>query len=85
MYLSAKFGDYRPYRKKVINSYVNYYMKTELTASIRHIAIFFKLGIPIYSSQVPDTDGRNTRRRRRAQAITKRCVFHANTKNIATR
>ena len=41
MYLSAKFGDYRPYRKKVINSYVNSYMKTELTASIRHIAIFF--------------------------------------------
>ena len=28
--------------------------KTELTASIRHIAIFLKLGIPIYNSEDPE-------------------------------
>ena len=57
--------------------------KTELTASIRHIAIFLKSGIPIYNSEVPDTAGRNTRRRRRrTQAIAKRYASHANAKSI---
>ena len=67
MYLSAKFGDHRSYRNGVINSYINYYMKTEFTTLIRHIAIFLKSGIPIYNSEVPDTASRN--RRRRTQAI----------------
>ena len=52
-------------------------MKTELTASIRHIEIFLKSGISIYNSKVPDTAGRNTRRRR-TQVIAKRYAFHAN-------
>ena len=38
--------------------------KAELTASIRHIAIFLKSEILIYNSQVPDAAGRKTRRRR---------------------
>ena len=29
--------------------------KAELTASIRHIAIFLKSWLPIYNSEVPDT------------------------------
>ena len=44
--------------------------KAELTASIRHIAIFLKSEILIYNSQVPDAAGRKTRRgRRRTQAL----------------
>ena len=31
---------------------------TELTALIRHIAIFLKSEIPIYNSEVPDTAGK---------------------------
>ena len=73
MYLLHKFGGHRSYRNGVINSY----MKTELTASIRHIEIFLKSGISIYNSEVPDTAGRNTRRRR-TQVIAKRYAFHAN-------
>ena len=48
---------------------MNILEKAELTAS--------KSGIPFYNSEVPDTAGRKTRRRRRTQAITKRYVFHA--------
>ena len=43
--------------------------KAELTAS--------KSEIPFYNSEVPDTAGRKTRRRRRTQAVTKCYVFHA--------
>ena len=44
---------------------------------MHHIARFFKSGTPIYSSEVPDTTGRKTRRRkRRAQAIAKSFAFH---------
>ena len=74
MYLLAKFGDYRSYRNGDINSYINFYMgtlkKAELTASIRHVARFLKSGIPSYNSEVPDTVGRKTTRRR-TQAIAK--------------
>ena len=34
--------------------------KTELTASVHHIAIFLKSGIPIYNTENPDTPGRKT-------------------------
>ena len=54
--------------------------KAELTASIRHIAIFLKSGILIYNPEVPHTAGRKTKRRmkrrRRTQAIVKRYAFH---------
>ena len=54
--------------------------KAELTGSIRHIARFLKSVIPIYSSKVPDTACRKTRKRRirKTQAFAKRFVFHAN-------
>ena len=55
--------------------------KAELTALIRHIAIYFKSGIPLYNSEVLDTAGRKTRRRRRTQAIAKRYAFHTNAIN----
>ena len=46
--------------------------KTELTASVRRITRFLKSGIPIYNSEVPDTVGRKTRKRRiRTQAFAK--------------
>ena len=45
--------------------------KAELTASICHIARFLKSGIPIYNSDVSDTAGRKTTRRR-TQANAKR-------------
>ena len=54
--------------------------KSELTSSIGHIARFLKSEIPIYNSEVPNKDGRKTRRRRRTQAIAKRFAFHANPK-----
>ena len=80
MHLLAKFGGHRSYRNGDINSYVNSYMdvfeKAELTALTRHIARFLKSGIPIYNSEVPDTAGREARRR--TQAIAKRFAFHAN-------
>ena len=45
-----------------MNSYTNSYMdtleKAELTASVRHIAIFLKSGIPIYNSEDLDIAGR---------------------------
>ena len=50
--------------------------KAELTASIRHITIFLKLGIPIYNSKAPDTASRKTRRR--IQAVAKRYTFCTN-------
>ena len=50
--------------------------KSELTASIRHIARFFKSGIPIHNSEIPNMTGRKTRRRR-TRAIAKRSAFNA--------
>ena len=64
---------------------VDTWEKTELTPSIRHIAISLKSGIPIYISEVPDTAGKNTRtrrRRRRTQVIAKRYAFHVNAKSF---
>ena len=53
--------------------------KAELTASIRRITRFLKSGIPIYNSEVPDTVGRKTRKRRiRPQAFAKCFAFYAN-------
>ena len=54
--------------------------KAELIASIRHIERYLKSGIPIYNTEVPDTVGRKTgrRRRRRIQAIAKRYPFLVN-------
>ena len=54
----------------------------ELVVSICHIGKFSKSGIPIYNSEVLDTAGRETsRRKRRTQAIAKRYTFHANAVN----
>ena len=50
--------------------------KAELAVSIRHIARFLKPGIPIYNSEVPDTDGKKTRKRT-TQTIAKRFAFDA--------
>ena len=89
MYLLAKSGDNRSYRNADINFYTNSYIdtleKAELTASIRHIAIFLKSGIPIFNSEVPDTAGRETRRRRRkrrTEAIAKRFVSRKGHKSL---
>ena len=75
MYLLAKFGDYRSFSKGDINSYTSSYIDTleeaELTSSIIQIARFLKSEIPIFNSEVPDTAGSKTRRRRRTQVITK--------------
>ena len=51
--------------------------KPGLTGSICHTERFFKSGITIHNSKVPDTAGRKTRRRS-TQAIAKRYAFHAN-------
>ena len=51
----------------------------ELIASILHIARFLNSGILIYNSEVPDTTGRKTTTKRKAQAIAKGFAFHANT------
>ena len=63
----AIFGDHRSYRNGDMNSYINSYLnileKSELTASICHIARFLK-------------SRRKTRRR--TQAIAKCYAFHAN-------
>ena len=71
----------------VINSYINSYMdaleKAGLTASIHHIARFLKSGILIYNSEVSDTTGSKTRkRRRRTQAIAKSFAFHIKAKSL---
>ena len=64
--------------------YINFYMdaleKVELIALIRHIERYLKSGIPIYNTEVPDTVGRKTgrRRRRRVQAIAKGYPFLVN-------
>ena len=54
--------------------------KVELIALIRHIERYLKSGIPIYNTEVPDTVGRKTgrRRRRRVQAIAKGYPFLVN-------
>ena len=68
------------YRNGDINSYIISHMnileKAELTASICHIYIFLKSGIPIYNFEIPDTAGRKIRSR--TQGIAKRFAFHAN-------
>ena len=51
--------------------------EAELIALICHIEIFLTSRILIYNSQVPNTAGRKTRIRRRAQAIAKHYAFHA--------
>ena len=58
--------------------YMDTFEKAELIASIRHIAIFLKFGIPIYNSEASDTAGIKTRRWRITQAIAKRYAFHVN-------
>ena len=89
MYLLAKFGDHKSYRNGDINSYIKSYMDTlgnaEFTTSIRRIARFLKTGIPIYDSEVPDTAGRKTRKRRRKHAIAKRLPFRANAVTLTKR
>ena len=74
MYPLAKFGGHRFYRNKDINSYMDILEKAELTASICHIAKSLKSGIPICNFEVPDTTGRETRKKR-AQASSKRFAF----------
>ena len=87
MYLLDKFCGYRSYGNRNFNSYIISFMirleKAELTASVRHIKRFSKSEIPIYNSEVPDTDNRkrNKRRRRRTETIAKRYLFHANAIN----
>ena len=87
MQLLPKSGDHRSHRNGDINTCTNSSMatlqKTELNASIGHIAMFVKLGISIFDSEVSDTAGRKAGRRRRRRihgnAITrKRCALHEN-------
>ena len=57
--------------------------KAELTASISHIARFFKSGIPIYNSKDSETASRKTRGRRRTRrkgslGIAMRYAFYTN-------
>ena len=52
--------------------------KAELAVFVHHIERFSKLGIQIYNSEVPETAGRKTRRRIKAQMIAKRYAFPAN-------
>ena len=84
MHLLAKFDD-RSYRNGGIISYINSYMETaELTASIRRIVRCLKSRICIYNSEILDTAGRKTRRRRKTQAIAKCFAFYANAKICLT-
>ena len=85
MYLPAKFGGHRSYGNGYMNSYINSYRQTmekvELTTSIHHIERFLKSRILIYNSEVSDTDGTKTKRRRRprtTQVIAKCYAFHIN-------
>ena len=56
--------------------------KAELTATIRHTGRFLESGLQIYDSEVQDTAGRKTRRRRRrTQTIAKCYAFQANAKS----
>ena len=54
--------------------------KVELTDQVRYIEPFSKSELLIYDSEVPDTVGIKTRRRRRkrTQAIAKHYAFYAN-------
>ena len=56
---------------------------TELTALIRHIAIFLKSEIPIYNSEVPDTAGKKREEEvvEEENGIARRNAFHANAIN----
>ena len=76
MYLLAKFGGYSCYGNGDINSDIE---NAKLTASDYHVERFSKSGISTYNSEVPDTAGRKTKKkRRRTQAVTKRYTLHAN-------
>ena len=55
--------------------------KAELTATIRHTGRFLESGLQIYDSEVQDTAGKKTRRRRRTQTIAKCYAFQANAKS----
>ena len=82
MYLPAKFGSHRSHGNGDKNYDMYTLEKAELTASIRDIERFLESGLPIYNSEVPDTAGRKTRRRRRTHAIAKLYAFHANAINL---
>ena len=55
---------------------MNISQKAERTALVHQIERFSKSHILIYNSNVPDTSGRKTRRKRK-QAFAKHYVFHA--------
>ena len=50
--------------KSYINSYINSYIDILEKASVRHIVMFLKYRIPICNSEIPDTTGTKTKRRR---------------------
>ena len=74
-----QIGGHKYYRNGDIKFYINFYLeKGELSASINHIVRFLKSAIPICNSEIPDTAGRKTRRRRKTQTTAKRYAFDAN-------
>ena len=49
--------------------------KAELTASVRHIAIFLKSGIPIYNSEYLDIAGiKKKKKKKEKKKITGNCT-----------
>ena len=58
MYVLAIFDGHRSYTNGDNNYSMDILEKAELTASIRHIARFLKLGIPICNSKITDTADR---------------------------
>ena len=48
--------------------------KAELTALVCYIDRFLKLGIPIYNSEVPDTAGRKTRKKKKSGNCKLLCI-----------
>ena len=90
IYLLPKFGEYRSYRNGnsievliSIRTWIPWKSLNSPPWSCR-IPKYLKSGIPIYNSEIPDTAGRKTRRRRkrRTQAISKCYVFHADAKTL---
>ena len=79
MYLLINFGGHRKWRYRLLYQFLHdYCKKAEFTISVRHIGGFSKSGIPIYNSEVSDTAGKKTRKkRRRSKAIGKRYAFQA--------
>ena len=49
--------------------------KAELAVSIHHIARFLKPGIPIYNSEVPDTDGKKNKKKNNTDNCKAFCVW----------